>query len=91
MGCELTKVLRRIASSDSSSFDTVIPATRFPLLSLNEYSLKLVERAPKPTAFSLFSYSWSYEMKLALISRSGLREFKNSSVLISDHRYLRIK
>ena len=71
----------KIASSDSSSFETVIPATRLPEASLKEYSPKLEERGPRPIAFSRISYSCSYEMKVALISRSGRREFKNSRVL----------
>ena len=81
----------KIASSASSSLETVMPAIRLPVESLNENSLKVFERAPKPTDDNLVSYSCSYYMKLALISRSGRRELRNSSVLKSDHRYLRIK
>lgn len=36
------------------------------------------------------SYADSWLMKVALISRSGLREFKNSSDFNSDHLYLRM-
>jgi len=45
---------------------------------------------PKLRAASLYSYSPSWRMKVTLISRSGRREFKNSSVLIIDQLYLRI-
>lgn len=68
-----------------------MPYMRLPLPSLKENSLKLLERAPKPMALSLLSNSYSYEMKVALISSSGRRELRNSRVLISDQRYLRIK
>ena len=84
-------MFRKMASSASSSADTLIPAMRLPLLSRNEYSLKLFERAPNPAADSLASNSCSCYIKVALISRSGLRELRNSSVLISDQRYFRIK
>ena len=88
---EFTKVFLRMASSASNSFETVTPAIRLPFGSRKEYSWKLVERAPSPSPFSRVSYSCSYEMKVALISSSGRREFRNSRVFISDQRYLRIR
>ena len=45
---------------------------------------------PRPRFLSRFSYSLNYLMKVALISRSGLLEFKNSNVFSRDHLYLRI-
>jgi len=50
-------VLRRIASSASSSPETFMPAMRLPLMSLKENSLKLVERDPMPAVVSLYSNS----------------------------------
>jgi hypothetical protein len=84
-------VLRRIASSASSSPETFMPAMRLPLMSLKENSLKLVERDPMPADVSRDSNSWSCDIKVALISRSGLRELRNSNVLINDQRYFRIR
>ena len=84
-------MLRRIASSASSSPETFMPEMRLPRLSLKENSLKLVERAPIPAVDNLDSNSWSCEIKVALISRSGLRELRNSNVLINDQRYFRIR
>ena len=46
---------------------------------------------PMLRADNLYSYSPNCLMKVTLISRSGRREFKNSSVLIMDQLYLRIK
>lgn len=46
---------------------------------------------PKSLAVNRCSYSPSCFMKVTLISKSGLLEFKNSSVLIMDQLYLRIK
>lgn len=83
----MTKVLRRIASSASNSEETFTPGGRYPLGPLKEYSSKVKERGPRPCLFSLRSYSSSYAIKEALISRSGLRELRNSSVFIIDQRY----
>ena len=89
--CALTKVFLRITSSASKSGETFIPRVLLPLFPLNEYSLKVKDRGPLPIEVSLYSYSFSCSMNFALISSSGLLEFRNSSVLIIDHLYLRIK
>ena len=88
---ELTKVFLKMASSASSSLETVTPFTRLPLESRNENSVKFVDKAPSPSPFRRVSYSCNCEIKVALISSSGRREFKNSRVLMSDQRYFLIR
>lgn len=60
-------------------------------LFLNERSLKLKERGPSPLLQSLYSYCYSYWINVPLISKSGLLEFKNSSVFNMDHLYFLMK
>ena len=56
-----------------------------------ERSCQPTVMGPKFLADNLYSYSPNYLINVTLISRSGLREFKNSNVFIIDQLYLRIK
>ena len=54
-------------------------------------SYQPTDMGPKSLADNLYSYSPNCRMKVTLISRSGLREFKNSNVLIIDQLYFRMR
>ena len=73
------KVLRSISSSDSKNRFVADTSSHFEVY------------GPRFLFFSLFSYSDSYLINVALISSSGLREFKNSSVFKRDQRYSRMR
>ena len=62
-----------------------------PLPPLKDKSLKLKDSGPRPRLHKRCSNYWSCWMNVPLISKSGRREFKNSSVFNIDHLYLRIK
>ena len=60
-------------------------------LPLNDKSLKLKLSGPRPLVHNRCSNCWSYWMKVPLISRSGLLEFRNSKVFSIDQRYFLMK
>lgn len=79
----LRKVFLMINSSSWRSFWNPFP--------LKERSVKLKDKGPSPRLHSLYSNCCNYWMKVPLISKSGLLEFKNSRVLSMDHRYFLMK
>ena len=77
------KVFLIINSSSCNSFWKPFP--------LKDKSLKLKLSGPRPLLHNLCSNYWSCWMKVPLISKSGLLEFRNSSVFSMDHLYFRMK
>lgn len=70
------KVFLNNNSSDSKFFGSSPISFQFALL------------GPNPDLVNLFSKFYIWWKKLALISKSGRREFKYSNVLYNVHRYL---